>query len=278
MLQATCGPLVPGVIDPPKNAVLYLSVRGPGKIMYKCVEKNNPIVLSESATMTADPKISKGWSATLETKDGVRVLTTKNSNQKPSAENVFVLGDRPVSRTVLDAAPDLRWEVVSNEGASADQGGIPAGGNYVTRTFAEGGAPPRTCDAGQTVEADFEASYNIYSCDSAYLTGSPASGPEAESPVVSVPPTAAQSPVVSSPSVSVPPVVSSPPVSVPPVVSTPPVAPSPSVNVTSVPPSPVAVPPSPSVPVVVPPAIAPAPQSSAAMVTGGLLALILAAF
>ena len=74
MFQAACGPLVPGVIDPPANAVLYLSLRGPGEITYKCTEANKPVVLSETGKLSADPKISKGWSGTLETKEGARVL------------------------------------------------------------------------------------------------------------------------------------------------------------------------------------------------------------
>lgn len=272
ILQASCGPLVPGVIDPPENAVMYLSVRGPGKIVYKCVEKNNPIVLSENGKMAADPEISKGWTATIETKDNIRVLTTSNSNVKPTAENVFILGDRPVSQRVLDAAPDLRWEVVSNTGASAAEGGIPAGGNYVTRTNAEGGAPPRVCDAGETVEVDFEASYNIYSCDSAYLTAAPTGAP-ADAPKQAVPPEVQSPPPVDPtavpPTASVAPQESPSPITAPPVISTPPTV------------SPVAVspPPEPVTPVIVAAAPAPAPESgaSATMIGGGILALVLAA-
>ena len=47
----TCGTLDPSSTAPPGNAVLYLSVRGPGTITYKCVEANKPVVLEESAEL-----------------------------------------------------------------------------------------------------------------------------------------------------------------------------------------------------------------------------------
>lgn len=105
---------------------------------------------------------------------------------KPPATNEFVLGPDPTSRPELNGAPTLRWEVVSNSGASAAAGGIPSGVNYVTRTQAEGGAPPRSCDAGQTVKSPYSAAYNIYTCDSAYLVQPPAAGPIASAIAPSV--------------------------------------------------------------------------------------------
>ena len=258
LLQAECGPLVDGVIDPPQNAVLYLSVRGKGDITYKCTEANKPVVLSEKGDFAADPKISKGWTAALETKDGALQLTTTNSNPKPAAKNTLTLGDQPVVRPKVGAAPDTRWVVINNEGSTAAQGGIP-GNNYVTRTESEGGAPPRTCEAGETVEVPIEATYNIYSCDRAYLVGdAPATAPTADEPEAAAPVTA------DVPEAGVPPVTaavpeptaeepeSSPVVVVP--TPEPSVAPSPT-------PSPVAVSPSPEV---VPVAVAPAPAPSSA--------------
>lgn len=105
---------------------------------------------------------------------------------KPPATTEFVLGPDPTSRRVLNGAPTLRWEVVSNSGASAAAGGIPSGVNYVTRTQAEGGAPPRSCDAGQTVKSPYSAAYNIYTCDPAYLVQPPAAGPIASAIAPSV--------------------------------------------------------------------------------------------
>ena len=224
-----CGALDPKTTSPPDNAVLYLSVRGPGTITYKCVEANKPVVLQEDAKLTET--ISKGWSGKVETKDGARIITTENGNTKPPAKNVFTLGPNPTSRTVLNGAPDLRWEVTSNEGASAAEGGIPSGTNYVTRTQAEGGAPPRSCDAGETIKVPFSAAYNIYSCDQAYLAQAPgttvAPGPTAAAPSVTVAPT---------PSVAVAPI-AEPPVAVAPI-AVPPVAVAPVPESVSVAPAP----------------------------------------
>ena len=68
----SCGELDPKSVAPPENAVLYLSLRGPGVITYKCVEANKPVVLEESADLTET--ISKGWSGKVETKDGARYV------------------------------------------------------------------------------------------------------------------------------------------------------------------------------------------------------------
>lgn len=267
LLQTECGPLVDGVIDPPKNAVLYLSVRGKGEITYKCTEANKPVVLSEKGEFAADPEISKGWSAELVTKDGALQLTTTNSNPKPSAKNTLTLGDQPVIRPRVNGAPDARWVVVSNEGSSAAEGGIP-GNNYVTRTEAEGGAPPRTCEAGETVDVPLESTFNIYSCDRAYLVGdAPATAPTADEPAagpvtVDVPEPSTEEPAAAPVTAAVPePTTEEPAPS--PIVVVP--APEPTVAPAPVP-SPTAVSPSP-VPVPVTPSPAPAPASSATSVS-----------
>ncbi len=232
-----CGALDPKTTSPPENAVLYLSVRGPGTITYKCVEANKPVVLSEDAKLTET--ISKGWSGQVETKDGARIVTTENGNTKPPSKNVFTLGSNPTSMTVLNGAPDLRWEVTSNVGASAAEGGIPSGTNYVTRTQAEGGAPPRSCDAGETIKVPFSAAYNIYSCDQAYLAQAPgtsvAPGPTAAAPSVAVAPTPSVT-VAPTPSVAVAPI-AVPPVAVAPI-AVPPVAVAPVPESVSVAPAP----------------------------------------
>ncbi|KAI8105952.1 hypothetical protein M9434_000530 [Picochlorum sp. BPE23] len=270
LLQTECGPLVDGVINPPENAVLYLSVRGEGEITYKCTEANDPVVLSEKGEFAADPEISEGWTAELETKDGVLQLTTTNRNPDPSAKNTLTLGDQPVIRPKVNGAPDARWVVVSNEGSSAAEGGIP-GNNYVTRTESEGGAPPRTCEAGETVNVPVEATYNIYSCDRAYLVGdAPASAPTADVPEPSterpaaapvtadVPEPSTERPAAAPVTVDVPEPATERPAAAPVVV-----VPAPEPTVAPVPvPSPTAVPPSPS-PVPVPVAPAPAPASAA---------------
>ncbi|WPT16043.1 hypothetical protein PSENEW3_00004050 [Picochlorum sp. SENEW3] len=265
LLQTECGPLVDGVINPPENAVLYLSVRGEGEITYKCTEANKPVVLSEKGEFAADPEISEGWTAEAETKDGVLQLTTTNSNPDPSAKNTLTLGDQPVVRPRVNGAPDARWVVVSNEGSSAAQGGIP-GNNYVTRTESEGGAPPRTCEAGETVDVPLESTFNIYSCDRAYLVGdAPASAPTADEPAAApvtadVPEPSTERPAAAPVTVDVPEPSTERPAPSPVVV-----VPAPEPTVAPVPvPSPAAVPPSPSpVPVPVPVAPAPAPASAA---------------
>jgi hypothetical protein len=261
MLQQTpslsCGALDKNSVEPPENAVLYLSVRGPGTITYKCVEANKPVVLEESAEL--NESISKGWSGKIETKDGARILTTTNGNEKPPATNVFVLGPDPTSRNTLNGAPDLRWSVTSNTGASAAAGGIPAGSNYVTRTQAEGGAPPRSCDAGETIKVPFSAAYNIYSCDEAYLSAAPGPSVTAPAPGPSVTvstPSPATVAITPSPSALVPKATS--PISVPPVAVTPTPTPSPT--------------PAPVVTVTVPsPAPGPVPAPSSATSATGLI-------
>ena len=184
-----------------------------------------------------------------------RVITTTNGNEKPPATNVFVLAADPTSANRLNGAPDLRWGVTSNTGASAAEGGIPSGVNYVTRTQAEGGAPPRSCDAGETIKVQFSAAYNIYSCDEAYLVKPPAPGPAATvpaaAPSVTVAPVPAQTASVPAPTATVPaPTPEIAPVAIPPVA----VAPAPT--------------PDPVVPVTVAPAMA--PVSSASMFTAGV--------
>lgn len=158
LLQAACGPLVPDSLDPPANAQLYLSVRGPMEITYVCREANKPIVLSESSkSLESDPKVSERWSGSLETTDeGVRVLTVKKTT-KPEAENRLTLGDKPVLRPKIGSAPEARWVVVSNEGDPPQSGGIP-GQNYVTRVDVVGGGAPRTCKEGETVTVEAEVS------------------------------------------------------------------------------------------------------------------------
>jgi hypothetical protein len=174
---------------------------------------------------------------------------------------VFVLAADPTSSPQLNGAPDLRWEVASNTGASAAAGGIPSGVNYVTRTQAEGGAPPRSCDAGETIKSQYSAAYNIYTCDEAYLVQPPAAGPisaivpetdaPARAPALTVAPLPAAAPEVPAEA----------PISIPPVAMTPRPAVAP-VPVVASPPAVVAIAP------------APAPMSSAhTMYTMSVIAL-----
>lgn len=137
----------------------------------------------------------------------IRIITTTNGNEKPPATNVFVLAADPTSRRQLNGAEDLRWEVTSNTGASAAAGGIPSGVNYVTRTQAEGGAPPRSCDAGETIKSQYSAAYNVFSCDEAYLAQAPAAGPIASAIVPKADALAPARAPVQAPAVTVVPVV-----------------------------------------------------------------------
>ena len=176
---------------------------------------------------------------------------------------MFVLAADPTSSPQLNGAPDLRWGVVSNTGASAAAGGIPSGVNYVTRTQAEGGAPPRSCDAGETIKSQYSAAYNIYTCDVAYLVQPPAAGPIASAIVPSVnAPARAPALTVAPVPAQAAEVPAAAPVSVPPVA----MAPMPAV-------APVAPVPAVAVPPVV--AIAPAPSESSAytMYTTSVIAL-----
>lgn len=143
-------------------------MRGPGQITYKCQKDNEPTPLSETAELASDPEVSEKFTGKIETKDGTLVLTASRITE-PTAENVLVLGDRPVTRPSLTAAPDARWVVVSNTGDDPLAGGLP-GQNYVTRLDVEGGAPPRICPEGDTVTVDVEVGIVACSCQILILT------------------------------------------------------------------------------------------------------------
>lgn len=116
--------------------------------------------------------------------------------------------------------------MTSNTGASAAEGGIPSGTNYVTRTQAEGGAPPRSCDAGETIKVPFSAAYNIYSCDEAYLVQAP--GPSVAVPATAPVPSVSVAPI---PAPAPAPLNAMAPIAIPPVSVAPIPAPAPTPSV-----------------------------------------------
>ena len=55
---------------------------------------------------------------------------------------------------------DGRWSVISTDGDTPEEGGLPKM-SWATRSEAEGGGKPKTC-SGDTATSEYKAVYNVF--------------------------------------------------------------------------------------------------------------------
>ena len=73
-----------------------------------------------------------------------------------------------VYEPVPNSLPFGRWSVLSNDGEGPPRGLVAM--SYVTRIDTSGGAPgTKSCLPGEIVSSNYQATYNLYTCDPNYL-------------------------------------------------------------------------------------------------------------
>jgi hypothetical protein len=179
-LLATCGTPDPLTTYPPLNALLYLSGSADGVAKYECDTNGKPKQTPISVDGTfVNPE---GWEgAVFRNKDGYLQFDLgqfQNDTNGFANSTVVLENTGAVFEPVPNALPFGRWSVLANDGEGPPRGLVPMA--FVTRIDTSGGAPStKPCEPGQIVTSNYEATYNFYTCDPAYLPKTPAPAPAA---------------------------------------------------------------------------------------------------
>lgn len=246
---AGCGPAIAGTVLPPTNALLYLSVKSTGNVTYNCGPNGDKLTSTEQGNVVSE----EGYKGTIFTNpDGFLQIDVGVFDPDVNAvvNNSVVFASTPdTSYTDPSLLPEARWAILSTDGAKPDAGGLPPLA-YATRDDISGGGPPTNCKPNLVTNVPYQATYNLYTCDPAYLGPVPAPMP---APPMTPPIVFTQPPL--------PTIIFAPPTIIP--VPAPPPQPQPIIA-----PSPAVVVPTPIVPAPVLPLSTPPPKSSAGAVTG----------
>jgi hypothetical protein len=199
-LLAACGAPDPKFIAPPLNALLYVSGTSEGIAEYKCGPDGKPTQTPISVDGTfVNPE---GWvGSVFRNKDGFLQfdLGLYQNQTKRFVNSTVVLENKDaVFQPIPNALPFGRWAVLSNDGEGPPLGLVDMA--YVTRIDTEGGAPgTKNCKPGETVKSDYKATYNMYTCEEAYLPPIPAPGatpiPDVPAPIPAPAPAPAAAPI-----------------------------------------------------------------------------------
>jgi hypothetical protein len=198
-LLTTCGVPDPTTTYPPLNALLYLSGSTDGVARYECGPNGRP----KQTPVSIDGNFvnAQGWEGVVfRNKDGfIQFDLGQFQNDTNTFANSTVVLENAGAffEPVPNALPFGRWSVLANDGEGPPRGLVPMA--YVTRIDTSGGAPAsKACNPGDFVTSNYEATFNFYTCEPAYLAPTPAPTPAvilAPVPAVVVP-AAAPTPVI----------------------------------------------------------------------------------
>ncbi len=169
-LLTTCGEPDPTTTYPPPNALLYLSGDTDGVATYQCGPNGKPN--QTPLNVNGNYVNPQGWSGVIfRNKDGYLQFDLgqyQNDTNSFANSTVVLENTGAFFEPVPNALPFGRWSVLANDGMGPPRGLVPMA--FVTRIDTSGGAPgDKPCNPGQNVTSNYQATYNFYTCDPAYL-------------------------------------------------------------------------------------------------------------
>jgi hypothetical protein len=154
-----CSNAVPGSIQVPPEAVLYLSLTATGDVSYTCGPDGKPDlgnVREEAALANANKEFNpEGWSGKAFFNPDGNLQFDLAALEPAAATTVVLAKDIATAPSTFSPVPEARWSVLSTDGdvLPTAPAGLPQIA-FVTRTTVDEGKIAK-CPAGTTVKAPF---------------------------------------------------------------------------------------------------------------------------